>query len=170
MAIPRTAVPSMVETLDAYMEAFNAHDLDGVMTAFAESALYRPGSGVERVGRAAIREELEPQFNLAFGAMRFDEIDRVIDERSRKIVIRYVCRHDLAYARPRRPAHKLQRLVVGALLGGRFGWEGVDVFHFDEAGKILHKYTYAGFGRPRLEKSLGVPLLLPPWFARKKGT
>jgi hypothetical protein len=167
MAIPRTAALSMVETLDAYMEAFNAHDLDGVMAAFAENALYRPGSGVERVGRAAIRDELAPQFNLAFGAMRFDEIDRVIDERSRKIVIRYVCRHDLGYARPTRLAHKVQKTVVGMLLGGRFGWEGVDVFHFDEAGKILHKYTYAGYTRPRLEKSLGVPLPLPPWWARK---
>lgn len=170
MALPQRAVPSMTETLDAYMEAFNAHDLDGVMTHFAEGALYRPGSGVERVGRAAIRDELEPQFSLAFGAMRFDESDRVIDEKSRKIVIRYVCRHDLGYARPTRLAHRLQRAIVGVLLGERFGWEGVDVFHFDEAGKILHKYTYAGYTRPRLEKSLGVPLPLPPWFARKKGT
>lgn len=166
MASPQGAVPSMTETLDAYMEAFNAHDLDGVMTHFAEGATYRPGSGVERVGRAAIREEFEPQFGRAFGAMRFDEIDRVIDERARKIVIRYVCRHDLAHARPVRLAHRIQRALVGALVGDRFGWEGVDIFHFDGAGKIARKFTYAGYTRPRLERSLGLPLPAPSGGAR----
>jgi SnoaL-like protein len=155
------SVPSITETLDGYMVAFNALDLDGVMTHFADDAVYRPGSGVERVGRAAIREELEPQFELALGAMRFDECDRVVDEKARKIVIRWVCRHDLAYARPTRLAWKLRRVVVGALVGDRFGWEGVDVFHFDDAGKIKRKFTYAGYRQPRLEKQLGVPLPTP---------
>jgi hypothetical protein len=161
MAIPGRPVPSITDTLDGYLEAFNALDLDGVMSHFADDAVYRPGNGVERVGRAAIREELEPQFDLAFGTMRFDEDDRVIDERSRKIVIRWVCRHDLAHARPRGLVSRVEQVVVGALLGDRFGWEGVDVFHFDDAGKIKRKFTYAGFRRrPRLEKGLGLPL--PP--------
>ena len=160
MALPRSTVPSMTETLDGYMEAFNALDLDGVMRHFAEDAVYRPGSGVERVGRAAIREELEPQFHLAYGAMRFDECDRIVDEASRKIVIRWVCRHDLAHVKPLSLVGTIQRVIVGALVGDRFGWEGVDVFHFDDAGKIRRKFTYAGYRRPRLEKALGVAL--PP--------
>jgi ketosteroid isomerase-like protein len=148
----------MVATLDAYMVAFNADDLDGVMTHFADDAVYRPGNGVERVGRAAIRRELEPQFRHAFGTMRFDEIDRVVDERARKIVIRYVCRHDVAAARPEGLAWKLRRIAVRAVLGERFGWEGADVFHFDGAGKIRCKFTYAGYTtRPRLERALGAP-------------
>ncbi len=152
---------SMVATLDAYMEAFNANDLDGVMSHFAEDALYCPGHGPERVGRAAIRQEFEPQFRLALGAMRFDEHDRIIDEKTQKIAIRYTCRHDLAHARRVGLKYRLQQLVVGAVLGPRFGWEGVDVFHFDDAGKIRRKFTYANYHWPRLVKGLGVSLPQP---------
>ncbi len=161
MAAPRDVLPSITETFDVYMEAFNENDLDRVMSCFAEGAVYRPGNGVERVGRAAIREELEPQFRYALGAMRFDEIDRLVDEQSRKIAIRYVCRHDLAFVRPRTLAVRARRLLMDALVGDRFGWEGADVFHFDVDGKIAGKFTYAGYTRPRLDGSLGVPLAPP---------
>jgi ketosteroid isomerase-like protein len=160
MAIRDAAAPSIAATLDVYWKAFNAYDLDGVMECFAEDAIYRPGNGVERVGRAAIREELEPQFAGVLGAMRFDEHDRLVDERSRKMTVRYVCRHDLAHARPGTLSSRLQRLLVGLTIGDRFGWEGVDVFHFDAAGRILRKFTYSNYTRPRLVKELGVPL--PP--------
>jgi ketosteroid isomerase-like protein len=82
VALSQAGSPSITETLNGYMEAFNANELDRVMTFFAEDAVYRPGNGAERVGRVAIREELTPQFKLAFGAMRFDECDRVVDEQS----------------------------------------------------------------------------------------
>lgn len=161
MALSQTAAQSIIDTLDGYLEAFNALDLDRVVSYFADDAVYRPGTGVERVGRAAIRDELQPQFDLAYGAMRFDECDRIVDEKARKIVIRWVCRHDLAYAKPTGLARKARRLVVGVLVDDRFGWEGVDVLHFDDAGKIKRKFTYAGFRQPRLEKPLGVPLPAP---------
>lgn len=161
MALSQAAAQSITETLDGYLEAFNALDLDRVVSYFAEDAVYWPGSGAERVGRAAIRDELQPQFELAYGVMRFDECDRIVDENTRKIVIRWVCRHDLAYAKPKSLAWKARRLLVGALVGDRFGWEGVDVFHFDDAGKIKRKFTYAGFRQPRLERQLGVPLSAP---------
>jgi ketosteroid isomerase-like protein len=169
MALAQEAGPSITGTIDAYMRSFNENDLDGVMTHFAEDAVYRPGNGVERVGRAAIREEFELQFSSGLGAMRFDEVDRVVDERTRKIVIRYLCRHDLAWARPRTLSLRLQRILAGALVGDRFGWEGVDVFHFDEAAKIARKFTYAGYTRPRLEKSLGVRLPAPAAAAARRG-
>lgn len=161
MALSQTAAQSIVDTLDGYLEAFNALDLDRVVSYFADDAVYRPGTGVERVGRAAIRDELQPQFDLAYGAMRFDECDRIVDDKTRKIVIRWVCRHDLAYAKPTNLTWKARRLLVGTLVGERFGWEGVDVLHFDDAGKIKSKFTYAGFKQPRLERQLGVPLPLP---------
>ncbi len=58
MALPQKTVPSMIETLDAYMQAFNEMDLDRVMAHFAEDAVYRPGSGVERVGLADVARVL----------------------------------------------------------------------------------------------------------------
>lgn len=150
--------PSVTATIDGFVGAFNDNDLDRVMNYFAQDAVYRPGNGVERVGRAAIRKEFEPQFSGAYGAMRFDEHDRLIDETTRKAAIRWVCRHDLTQAKPTTLALKIQRVIVGAFVGDRFGWEGLDVFHFDAAGKIKGKFTYANYTRPRIVKELGVSL------------
>jgi hypothetical protein len=147
---------SMRSTLDCFVEAFNVNDLDQAMVHFADNAVYRPGDGTEYRGPAAIRRAFEPQFQGAFGSMRFDEYDRIIDEVERKAVIRWVCRHDLAGAKSPTVGLALQKMVVSLLVGRRFGWEGVDIFHFDEAGKILGKFTYANYTRPRLSRSLGM--------------
>jgi ketosteroid isomerase-like protein len=145
--------------IDRFVEAFNVNDLDRVMTFFAEDAVYLPGDGSEHRGPEAIRLAFEPQFSAAFGTMRFDEHDRVIDEASRKVVIRWICRHDLAGAKPATLGLTVQRIAVGLFVGDRFGWEGLDVFHFNEAGQIVGKFTYANYSRPRLRKDLGLPLL-----------
>jgi len=153
-----TIASSMRETLDHFVHAFNVNDLDQVMTYFADNAVYCPGDGSEHRGCAAIRRAFEPQFSAAFGSMRFDEHDRVIDDASRKAVIRWTCRHDLAAAKSPTLLLLLQRIVVGFLVGKRFGWEGVDIFHFDGDGRIVGKFTYANYKRPLLSRSLGVPL------------
>lgn len=150
--------PNVRETIDRFVEAFNVNDLDQVMTFFAEDAVYRPGDGSEHRGPTAIRQAFEPQFNGAFGAMRFDEHDRLIDDVSRKAAIRWTCRHDLAGAKPYSFGLTLQRIAMGLVVGSRFGWEGLDVFHFNDAGKIVGKFTYANYTRPQLRKELGVPL------------
>lgn len=146
------------EVLDRFVDAFNVNDLDRVMMFFSETAVYRPGDGSEHRGPAAIRRAFEPQFSGAYGAMRFDEHDRLIDDGARKAAIRWVCRHDLAGAKPASVGQWLQRLVVGLVVGERFGWEGLDVFHFDDAGRIVGKFTYANYSRPRLRRELGVAL------------
>lgn len=146
------------ETIDRFVEAFNVNDLDQVVTFFAEDAVYRPGDGSEHRGPDAIRRAFEPQFSGAFGTMRFDEHDRLIDEGGRKAAIRWVCRHDLAGAKTSGLSQFLQRLLIGTFVGQRFGWEGLDVFHFDAVGKIVGKFTYANYSRPQLRRDLGVPL------------
>jgi uncharacterized protein (TIGR02246 family) len=143
--------------LDDFTAAFNRSDLDAVMAAFADDAEYRPGDGTIHRGRAAIRAAFEPQFRGAFGAMRFDLLDQLVDEPARKATLRWICRHDLSGAHARR-ASTVLRWLVRARHGARVGWHGVDVFHFDAAGKITGKFTYANYTRPRLERSLGVPL------------
>jgi ketosteroid isomerase-like protein len=161
MATTNCSKTSIAGTVESYIEAFDENDLDRVMTHFAEDAVYRPGNGAERVGRAAIRQEFEPQFAGAYGAMRFDEQDRIIDEQSRKVATRWICRHDLAHGKSAGLSLKIERLLIRKLLGERFGWEGVDIIHFDEAGKIKALFTYASYARrPRLSKGLGV--VLPP--------
>ncbi len=59
---------------------------------FSDDSIYQPGDGKTHRGKAEIRAAFEPQFNGAFGAMRFDENDRLFDAEKRKRVIRWVCR------------------------------------------------------------------------------
>jgi uncharacterized protein (TIGR02246 family) len=148
---------SIAALVDAFTTAFNRNDLDAVMAAFAEDAEYRPGDGKIHRGPRAIRAAFAPQFAGAFGAMRFDPEDQLIDEPARKAALRWICRHDLSGAHGTR-ASPLLRLAIRLRHGTRVGWHGVDVFHFDAGGKITGKYTYANYDRPRLSRDLGVPL------------
>jgi ketosteroid isomerase-like protein len=157
-AKPGEAKPAtqIVETIKKYWEAFNANDLDIVMTCFSDDAIYQPGDGKTHKGKAEIRTAFEPQFNGAYGAMRFDEHDRIIDVENRKLTIRYVCRHDISQMKPRGLVMALLKIVAPLVYGEKFGWQGVDVFHFDAEGKIKEKYTYSWFGsRPHLQRELG---------------
>lgn len=149
--------PAIADLIDTFTDAFNRNDLDAVMAAFADEAEYLPGDGKIHRGRAAIRAAFEPQFRGAFGAMRFDPEDRLIDEHARKAALRWICRHDLSGAHGKRASPWL-RLAIGLRHGTRVGWHGLDVFHFDAAGKIIGKYTYANYDRPKLSRDLGVPL------------
>ena len=154
---PSPSSRSIAARLDDFTAAFNRSDLDAVIAAFADDAEYLPGDGRTHRGRAAIRAAFAPQFGGAFGAMRFDLLDRLIDEPARKATLRWICRHDLSGPHARRAA-PLLRWLVRARHGARVGWHGVDVFHFDAAGKITGKYTYANYTRPRLDAAFGVPL------------
>jgi ketosteroid isomerase-like protein len=146
----------IVETIKKYWDAFNANDLDTVMTCFSDEAIYQPGDGKTHRGKAEIRAAFEPQFNGAYGAMRFDEHDRIIDVENRKMAIRYVCRHDISDTKPRGLVMFFRGIVTRLFVGKRFGWQGVDVFHFDAAGKIKEKYSYSWFGSsPHLQPELG---------------
>jgi hypothetical protein len=157
-AKPAEAKPAaqITKTITKYWEAFNANDLDIVMTCFSDDAIYQPGDGKTHKGKAEIRTAFEPQFNGAYGAMRFGEHDRIIDFENRKLTIRYVCRHDISQMKPRGLVMALLKIVAPLVYGEKFGWQGVDVFHFDAEGKIKEKYTYSWFGsRPHLQRELG---------------
>jgi hypothetical protein len=146
----------IIETITRYWDAFNANDLNRVMTFFSDDAVYQPGDGKTHKGKAEIRAAFEPQFDYALGAMRFDEVDRVFDVENRKLTIRYICRHDISQMKPRGLVMALLKIVARLVYGEKFGWQGVDVFHFDADGKIKEKYTYAWYGsRMHLQGELG---------------
>ena len=152
----RAAAPdgAIAEVLDRFVAGFNGNDLDQVMAFFAEDAVYRPGDGSEHRGRAAIRRAFAPQFQGAYGEMRFLVDDRLVDEPARKAAIRWICRHDMSGARGRHIGWP-RRWLFRALYGQRCGWYGTDIFHFDAQGKIQAKYTYANYHRPHLRRDLG---------------
>jgi len=144
------------DTVMKFTDAFNVNDLDRVMTYFSDDAVYEPGDGKTHKGKAEIRAAFEPQFNGALGAMRFDDHDQVIDVENRKAAFRWVCRHDISHAKPRGLVMALRKIVTRLVVGDRFGWQGVDVFHFDTDGKIKGKFSYGSFGsRPLIQRSLG---------------
>jgi hypothetical protein len=144
------------ETITKFTDAFNVNDLDLAMTFFSDDAVYEPGDGKTHRGKAEIRAALEPQFNGAFGAIRFDERDMVIDVENRKAAFRWVCRHDISHAKPRGLVWFLRGISIRLVLGKRFGWQGVDVFHFDADGKIKGAFSYGWYGsRPHLQRELG---------------
>lgn len=152
------AIAGVRAAIDAFVDAFNVNDLERVMGFFAPEAVYRPGDGAEHRGLAAIRRAFAPQFRGDYGVMHFDEHDRLIDESGRKAAIRWTCRHDLAATPPSSLRQRLLWKAAGLVAGRRFGWEGVDVFHFDDAGRIVGKFTYANYPWPRLSRRLGQPL------------
>lgn len=148
---PEDGRPKIADILREFVEGFNTNSLDDVMTYFADDAVYEPGDGKTHRGRAAIREAFRPQFSNAFGTMRFLVNDQVIDEQARKATIRWLCHHELSTMKP-----FLKRLMFKVMFGQRAGWYGTDIFHFDERGKIIGKYSYANYGsRPHVRRDLG---------------
>jgi hypothetical protein len=141
----------IAETLRAFVDGFNTNSLDDVMIFFAEDAVYLPGNGSEHRGHTAIREAFRPQFSQAFGTMRFVVDDQVVDEGARKATIRWLCLHDFSAAKP-----LLRRWFFTAMYGHRAGWYGTDIFHFNESGKIVAKFSYANYRRlPQVRRDLG---------------
>ena len=144
------------DTITKFTDAFNVNDLDRVMTFFSDDAVYEPGDGRTHRGKAEIRATFEPQFNGAYGALQFDVHDLVIDVDNRKAVSRWVCRHDISQMKPRGLFMTFGKIVARLFLGKRFGWQGVDVYHFDADGKIKGKFTYGAFGSlPHMQRELG---------------
>ena len=141
-------------TVDAFVAVFNEPepDLDRVLSFFAEDARYLPGHGPELHGLPAIRAEFAPQFAGRYGAMTFDVYDKVIDESRRRATIRWACRLDLTGANGRRATPPL-RWFARLRYNGRVQWHGLDVFHFDTAGRITGKFTYATFRLPLWERA-----------------
>jgi len=148
---PAAGTPRIAEILRRFVDGFNTNSLDEVMTFFADDAVYEPGDGRTHRGRAAIREAFRPQFEHAFGTMRFIVNDEVVDEGARKASIRWLCRHDLTTMKA-----GPQRWLFRAMFGRSAGWYGTDTFHFDEHGKITGKFSYANYGRrPHVRRDLG---------------
>lgn len=116
-------------TLD-FTEAFNANDLDRVMSYFAADAIYDQFDGRPARGWREIRAALEPQFRGDFGTMRFEEEDCFVDATENKALVSWTCTLET-----RR---------------GRAGWRGLDILHFDSHGKICCKATYAKAKTPLL--------------------
>ena len=130
MSIPDRT--KLVELIKHFTDAFNRDDLDEVMSFFTEDALYSEFNGKLNRGKEAIRKAFEPQFQGAFGKIRFHEQDIFADENDSKVLIRWSCTIEVD--------------------GKPQAWDGLDIVHF-EGNLVKEKHTYAKADVPKLEAS-----------------
>lgn len=123
---------SLAEVTAAFMSAFNEMDLDGVMSAFADDGIYEEFNGRESKGPDAVRAAFAPQFDGAFGPMKFIDEDLMIDPEAGKVMASWRCTLESK--------------------GQPTSWRGLDAMTFNDDGKITHKLTYAKAKSPLFEE------------------
>jgi ketosteroid isomerase-like protein len=112
----------LIELTAQFMQAFNNHDLETVMSFFADDAIYDEFNGTRNEGKVAIRAAFTPQFSGAFGNMQFIDEDLLVDAGAGKVMASWHCTLEVK--------------------GRPTSWRGLDLLHF-QGGKLLRKLTYA---------------------------
>ena len=112
--------------LKDWNQAWDNHDLDGVMQLFHEDVVFDNWTGAKAKGKTRLSAAWAPWFKN-HGGFRFTEEETFIDERQQKVLYRW-------------------RLDWPSLESGFEGKpetrRGVDVIHF-KGDKIIQKLTYS---------------------------
>lgn len=114
------------EALAAWQEAWDSHDLDGVMELFHEDVLFENWTGARVRGRENLRRAWAPWF-MDHGDFRFTREDTFVDEAQQKALTRW----HLDW-----PSNEKGRE------GERETRRGVDIISFED-GEIIEKLTYS---------------------------
>ena len=114
-----------------FIGAFNTNDLDKMISYFADDGIYEEFNGRTSKGPADVRAAFAPQFEGAFGEMKFLDEDLVIDPTNNKAVASWRC-----------------TLTVK---GEPMSWRGLDFITYNDDGKVTHKLTYAKTKTPAFE-------------------
>lgn len=122
---------SLAAVTASFMNAFNTNDLDGVMAHFAADGVYEEFNGRLAEGADAVRAALAPQFEGAFGEMKFLDEDLMVDPEAGKVMASWRCTLEMK--------------------GQPTSWRGLDAMTFDADGKVTHKLTYAKAKAPLFE-------------------
>lgn len=126
---PRT--PTLEDVIDAYNEAWNHHDLDGIMALHAPGMIFQNYNAGERAEGDAVRRHIAQIFDN-WPDIRFTG-------RTLYVGADFVVQEWTAHA-----THPS---------GTELTWEGVDLFPFKD-GKILRKDVYSNASR-RIPEQLG---------------
>jgi ketosteroid isomerase-like protein len=121
----------LIEAMEKWNLAWDAHDLDGVMELFHEDIVFENWTGGTAKGKEALHAAWQPWFEN-HGGFRFLSEDLFVDETDQKVLYRW----SLHWPSPEkgyegRPERR----------------RGVDVLRFQD-GKIIEKLTYS---KTRLE-------------------
>ena len=107
-------------------QAWDRHDLEGVMQLFHEDVLFENWTGAKIRGRDSLEKAWAPWFEN-HGGFRFTEEDTFIDEAEQKVLYRW----QLDWPSSEK-----------GFEGRPESRRGVDVLHFKD-GKIIKKLTYS---------------------------
>jgi len=118
----------LTRLVEAFTACFNRNDLDGLMTFFADDAVYEEVNGPVNHGSAAIRRAFEPLFSGGFGQVRFIPRDFFVDVDADKVMASWDC-HLVMDGQPK---------VL----------EGLDLYHF-AGDRIVRKLAYCKARQPR---------------------
>ena len=121
--LPRNEIKKLLED---WNQAWDRHDLEGVMGLFHEEIVFENWTGGTVQGKEALRQAWEPWFRN-HGGFRFVGEDLFIDEAAQKVLYQWC----LEWPSPEK-----------GFEGKPEKRRGVDVIHFRE-GKIHRKFTYA---------------------------
>jgi ketosteroid isomerase-like protein len=122
----RLSYRDMKTLLARWQEAWNRHDLDGVIELFDDDVLFDNWTGERVRGRVLLRRAWAPWFAFHRG-FRFVEEEILIDEAEQKAVFRW----------------RLEwRSQEEGYRGQKESRSGVDVLHFSN-GRIVQKLTYS---------------------------
>jgi uncharacterized protein YceH (UPF0502 family) len=124
LAAEERPAPSLEDVIDAYNEAWNRHDLDGIMALHAPDMVFENWNAGERAEGGAVRAHIGQIFEN-WPDLRFTG-------RSLYVGDDFVVQEWTAYA-----THPS---------GTELTWEGVDIFPFRN-GKILRKDVYSNASR-----------------------
>ena len=114
---------SLAEITASFLQAFNDMDLDAMMSHFADDGVYEEFNGRESKGHDAVRAAFAPQFEGAFGEMKFIDEDLMIDPDAGKVMASWRCTLEVK--------------------GQPTSWRGLDAITFNEQGQVTRKLTYA---------------------------
>ena len=116
-----------IETaLRKWNQAWDNHDLEGVMALFHAEVLFDNWTGGTVKGQEALRKAWAPWF-ANHGEFRFTEEETFIDEKEQKVLYRWLLEWP-----------SFEKGQAGKPEKRR----GVDVIHFKD-GKIINKLTYS---------------------------
>ena len=116
---------SLIQAMEQWNQAWDAHDLEGVMSLFHEDVVFDNWTGGRARGRDALKKAWKPWFEN-HGGFRFVSEDLFVDETQQKVLYRWTL---------------LWPSFEKGYEGRPESRRGVDVIHFRN-GKIIEKLTY----------------------------
>jgi ketosteroid isomerase-like protein len=116
----------LIKALQDWNQAWDNHDLEGVLALFGDDILFENWTGAKVKGKEALRKAWATWFTN-HGGFRFSEEDTFIDEEEQKILYRWL------FESP-----SFEKGFEGKPERRR----GVDLLYFKD-GKIVEKRTYS---------------------------